>query len=103
MYWGTVDLGILLIFINIFGVGVNETWRTSFQWSVGTGQGEMDINWSIGYFASICIRYSSQRGDRALELAGQGGCGLSFSGDIQDPSACLLVKPALGSLFWQGG
>ena len=32
--------GILLMFINIISVGVKRTWPTSFQQSVGTGQGE---------------------------------------------------------------
>ena len=32
----------------------------------------------------------------ALEQAAQGGCGVSFSGDIQDPPGQGPVQPALG-------
>ena len=35
-------------------------------------------------------------GDRALEQAAQGGCGVSFSGDIQDPPGQVPVQPAVG-------
>lgn len=48
------------MFINILCVGVKETWPTSFQQSVETGQGEMAINWSIGISAPICEGTSSQ-------------------------------------------
>jgi len=33
----------------------------------------------------------------------QGGCGVSFSGDIQGPSGRLPGQPALRNLLWQGG
>ena len=35
-------------------------------------------------------------GDGALAQAAQGGCGVSFSGDIQDPPGRSAVQPALG-------
>jgi len=41
-------------------------------------------------------------GDRALEQAARGGCGVSFSGDIQDPPGHLPVQHVVGGLLWQG-
>jgi len=38
-------------------------------------------------------------GDRALEQAAQRGCGVSFSGSIQDPSGRLPLQPIVGSLL----
>ena len=32
-------------------------------------------------------------------MAAQRGCGVSFSGDIQDPSGNLPVQPAVGNLL----
>ena len=42
-------------------------------------------------------------GDEALEQAAQGGCGVSFSGDIQDPPGQGPVQPALGDPASAGG
>jgi len=41
--------------------------------------------------------------DRALEQAAQGGCGVSFSGDIQDPPGQCPVHPAVGYPAFAGG
>jgi len=42
-------------------------------------------------------------GDGALEQVAQGGGGVSFSGDIQDPPGQGLVQPAVGDPAWAGG
>jgi len=42
-------------------------------------------------------------GDRALTQAAQGGCGVSFSGDIQHPPGRGPVQPALGDPASAGG
>ena len=42
-------------------------------------------------------------GDGALEQAARGGCGVSFSGDIQDPPGQGPVQPAVGDLASAGG
>ena len=42
-------------------------------------------------------------GDGALEQAAQGGCGVSFSGDIQDPPGEDPVQPAVGDPASAGG
>ena len=39
----------------------------------------------------------------ALEQAAQGGCGVSFSGDIQDPPGQGPVQPAVGDSASAGG
>jgi len=42
-------------------------------------------------------------GDGALAQAAQGGCGVSFSGDIQDPPGQGPVQPAVGDSASAGG
>ena len=42
-------------------------------------------------------------GDGALEQAAQGGCGVSFSGDTQDPPGQDPVQPAVGDPTSAGG
>ena len=42
-------------------------------------------------------------GDGALALAAQRGCGVSFSGDIQDPPGQGPVQPAVGDPASAGG
>jgi len=41
--------------------------------------------------------------DGALEQAAQGGCGVSFSGDIQDPPGQVPLQPAVGDPASVGG
>ena len=45
----------------------------------------------------------TSEGDGALAQAAQGGCGVSFSRDIQDPPGQGLVQPALGDPSSAGG
>ena len=42
-------------------------------------------------------------GDGAVEQAAQGGCGVSFSGDIQHPPGQGPVQPAVGDPASAGG
>jgi len=42
-------------------------------------------------------------GDGALEQAARGGCGVSFSGDIQDQPGRSPVQPAVGDPALAGG
>jgi len=42
-------------------------------------------------------------GDGALEQAAQGGCGVSFSGDVQDPPGQGPLQPAVGDPASAGG
>jgi len=42
-------------------------------------------------------------GDGALEQAAQGVCGVSFSGDIQDPPGQGPLQPAVGDPASAGG
>ena len=42
-------------------------------------------------------------GGEALDQIAQGGCGVSFSGDIQDPPGWGPVQPAVGDPASAGG
>ena len=42
-------------------------------------------------------------GDGALEQAAEGGCGVSFSEDIQDPPGQGPLQPIVGDPAWAGG
>ena len=60
----------------------------SFQWCPATGQEEEELH---------------SEGDRAPEQAAQGGCGVSLSGDIQDPPGHGPVQHAVGDPASAGG
>ena len=79
-------------------MGVKETWAISFQWSVGTGQREAAIDSSIGVH-QYAKEFIHSKGDRVLEQTAQGGCGFSFSGDIQDLPGHFPVQPTVGILL----
>jgi len=49
------------------------------------------------------MRKNFFEGDGTLEQAAQGGCGFSFSGDIQDPPGRGRVQPAVGDPASAGG
>ena len=76
-----------------------ESAEASFQQSVRTRQGETAINWSTEVLHQYANELLHSKGERALEQAAQGGCGFSFSGDIQDLPGCLPVQPDVGDLF----
>ena len=46
---------------------------------------------------------SPSEGEGALEQVAQGGCGVSFSRDIQDPPGQGPVQPAVGDPASAGG
>jgi len=60
---------------------------------------------SIGFvsFSASEEELLPSEGDGALAQAAQGGCGVSFSRDIQDLLGCGAVQPAVGDPAWAGG
>ena len=61
---------------------------------------------NVSTFISIRVAVSEllwSTPDRALEQVAQGGCGVFFSGDIQDPPGRGPVQPAVGDPASAGG
>ena len=75
----------------------------SFQWCPVTGQGQ----WAQTEAQEVLSEHEEEllpsEGDGALEQAAQGGCGVSFSGDIQDPPGQDPVQPTVGDPASAGG
>ena len=79
--------------VNILEVGVKRMGPDSFQWCPVTGQGATEAQEVPSEHEEELL---PSEGDGALEQAAQGSCGLSFSGDIQDPPGQGPVQPAVG-------
>ena len=88
---------------NISRVGVRRMGPDSFQWCPVTGQGQWAQTEAEEVPADDEEELLHSEGDGALEQAAQGVCGVSFSGDIQDPPGQGPVQPALGDPASAGG
>ena len=82
-------------------MGVRRTGPDSFQWCPATGQGaQTEAEEALSEHKEELL---PSEGDGALAQAAQGGCGVSFSGDIPDPPGQGPVQPALGDPASAGG
>ena len=74
----------------------------SFQWCPATDKGQRAQTEAYEVPSEHEEELLSE-GDGALEQAAQGGCGVSFSGDMQDPPGQGPVQPAVGGPASAGG
>ena len=75
----------------------------SFQWCPTTGQEQWAQTGTQEVPAKHEEKLLSCEGARAGAQAAQGGCGVSFPGDIQNPPGRVPVPPALGVPAQAGG
>ena len=87
--------------INIFRVDVKRMGPDSSQWCPATGKGAQTEAQKVP--AKYEKEFLHSEGDRALEQAAQVGCGVFFSGDIQNSPGHGLVQPTLGEPALAGG
>jgi len=103
--WGSPHLGGLRSGRLISGGGdemssPDPASGTVLAWVCGMGGAEMPSSTpGLGHGEDLL----HSEGDGALEQAAQGGCGVSFSGDIPAPPGRDAVQPALGDPAWAGG
>jgi len=81
--------------------GVRRMGPDSFQWCPATRQGAQTEAQEVPLEHEEELLHSG--GDGALEQGAQGGCGVSFSGDIQDPPGHGPVQPAVDDPALAGG
>jgi len=84
------------MFINISRVGVKRVGPDCFQWCPATGQGQWAQTEAQEVPSEDEEELLPSEGDGALVEVAQGGCGVSFFGDIQDPPGQGPVQPAAG-------
>jgi len=65
-------------------------------WCPVTGQGQRAQTEAWEVLSEHEEELLPSEGNGALEQAAQRGCGVSFSGDIQDPAGHCPVQPVLG-------
>jgi len=84
-------------------LGVRRMGPDSIQWCPATGQRAMGTTEAQEAPSEHEKEFLHSEHDGALEQAAQGGCGVSFSGDIQDPPGQGPVQPAVGDSASAGG
>jgi len=75
----------------------------SFQQCPATGQGQWAQTEAQEVPSECEEELLPSEGDGALEQAARGGCGFSFSGDIQDPPGQGPLRTAVGDPASAGG
>jgi len=88
--------------LNISRMGVRRTGPNSFQWCPVQDKGQR-AQTEAEEVPSEHEEELPSEGDGALEQAAQGGCGVSFSGDIRDSPGRGPVQPAVGDPASAGG
>ena len=89
--------------LNIFRVGVRRTGQTLSSGAQRQDKGQRAQTEAEEAPSEDEEELLPSEGDGALAQAAQGGCGVSFSGDIPALPGRGAVQPALGDPAWAGG